>query len=241
MKYLVNDGNQTDDKQKQVKPQKQQAPAKEAIKFPSSAPTENKPSISAGNSFFGSAATFKSAASISTNGVAQEHLDHAIEVYKNGFDSLNQQGYDFYEYYQSIVQIGIANPQVYTMAFAMGNSMDKSVTKESLLSQADFYSSEIIKVYNDFVSKGQAKKQELVSQKEYENQSLASDLNNLREQMEAIKTQIADRENKLRVIDSKYQPMISEVDSKLGANEIAKTQLLDSIEKVKTGISNNLK
>jgi hypothetical protein len=173
--------------------------------------------------------------------VPQEYLAKAIEVYKSGFDSLNQAGYDFYEFYQAITQGGVNNPQIYPMAFTMASAMDKSVTKEKLLQTADFYLGEINKVYNDYVSKGNGKKQDLITQKNNENQALVTELSMMEQQLEALKTQIQDRQNKLNAIGGKYQPMISDVDNKIAANETAKNQIVQSIEQVKSGIINNLK
>jgi hypothetical protein len=173
--------------------------------------------------------------------VPQEYLAKAIEVYKSGFDSLNQNGYDFYEFYQAITQGGVNNPQIYPMAFTMANAMDKSVTKDKLIQTADFYLSEINKVYNDYVAKGNGKKQDLITQKNNENQALVTELSMMEQQLEALKTQIQDRQNKLNAIGGKYEPMISDVDNKLSANEMAKNQIVQSIEQVKTGIINNLK
>jgi len=173
--------------------------------------------------------------------IPQEYLNKAIEVYKSGFDSLNQAGYDFYEFYQAITQGGVNNPQIYPMAFTMANAMDKSVTKDKLIQTAEFYLSEINKVYNDYVSKGNGKKQDLITQKNNENQALVNELSLMEQQLEALRTQIQDRQNKLNAIGGKYEPMISDVDNKLSANEIAKNQIVQSIEQVKTGIINNLK
>lgn len=173
--------------------------------------------------------------------VPQEYLAKAIEVYKSGFDSLNQNGYDFYEFYQAITQGGVNNPQIYPMAFTMANAMDKSVTKDKLIQTADFYLSEINKVYNDYVAKGNGKKQDLITQKNNENQALVTELSMMEQQLEALKTQIQDRQNKLNAIGGKYEPMISDVDNKIVANETAKNQIVQSIEQVKSGIINNLK
>jgi len=173
--------------------------------------------------------------------VPQEYLAKAIEVYKSGFDSLNQNGYDFYEFYQAITQGGVNNPQIYPMAFTMANAMDKSVTKDKLVQTADYYLSEINKVYNDYVAKGNGKKQDLIIQKNNENQALVNELSLMEQQLEALRTQIQDRQNKLNAIGGKYEPMISDVDNKLSANEMAKNQIVQSIEQVKTGIINNLK
>jgi hypothetical protein len=44
------------------------------------------------------------------------------------------------------------------MAFTMANTMDKLVTKVSLISQSDFLYCEITKQYDGFVSKGNLKR-----------------------------------------------------------------------------------
>ena len=207
-------------------------------KFPTAASEPSKPQ-SSGLFNFGStpAPTFTPP----TANVSQEHLMKALEVYQNGFDSLNQPGYDFYEFYQAITQGGVDNAQIYPMAFTMASAMDKSVTKDKLIQTADFYLNEINKVYSDYVAKGNSKKQDLTTQKNNENQALANELNMMEQQMEALRTQIFDRQNKLNAIDSKYGPMINEIDSKILANETAKSQITNSIQQVKNGIINNIK
>ncbi len=172
---------------------------------------------------------------------SQEHLDKALEVYRNGFDSLNQAGYDFYEFYQAITEAGADNAMAYTMAFKMAKTMDKSISKETLLQQSEFYTSEIVKSYNSFISGGNAKKEELLNQKNHENESLANELDLMKQQMEQLKVQIQDRETKLKAIDGKFAPKLSEIDSKLAANDVAKNTVISSIEQVKQGIINNLK
>ncbi len=176
-----------------------------------------------------------------TGQVSQELLTKFSEMYQKGFDSLNQNGYDFYEYFQAVVHGGIDNPQIYTMAMAMGSAMDKSISKEKLLEQADFYINEIVKVYNKQVEAGNKKKEELTAQKSTENQNLIGELQNLKEQFAAVQIQIQDRESKLSLIGNKYQPQLSDIDSKLMANDFAKNKIVSTIESVKNGIVNNLK
>lgn len=173
--------------------------------------------------------------------VSNEHLEKAIELYEKGFDSLNQDGFDFYEFFQSVSQGGMNNPQVYTMAYAMGMAMDKTISKEKLMSQADFYIAEITKVYDENVAKGNGKKDSLLKQKESENQTLANELTMFQQQLEALQIQITDRQSKLQAIDGKYQPQLDEVQSKLNANSIAKNKVIEAIEAVKSGININIK
>ena len=177
----------------------------------------------------------------SIGGVSEEYLSKAVEVYQKGFDSLNQPGYDFYEFYQSVNSIGVTNQQGYPMAFTMIKTIDKTITKDKLLSQSEFYITEIEKQFNNLVSSGSLKKQQLIDNKNHENQSMSSDLDLMKQQLEQLKVQIEDRQNKLNLIDSKYQPQLDEIDGKLRANELAKNQLLNSIELVKQGIINNIK
>lgn len=174
-------------------------------------------------------------------GVTQEHLEKTLELYQQGFDSLNQPGYDFYEYYQAVVSAGIDNPQIYQMAFTMASAMDKTISKDKLIQQSDFYITEITKVHTNYVEKGNTKKEELIQQKTHENQSLVGELDLMKQQLEALKTQIADREHKLQAIDGKYGPKLQEIEGKLAANDLAKEKVVKSIEQVKNGIIINLK
>jgi hypothetical protein len=173
--------------------------------------------------------------------VSNEYMQKAFEMYEKGFESLNKDGFDFYEFYQSVMQGGPTNPQVYAMAFNMGSIMDKSLSKSKLINDADFYVAEITKVYNDNVSKGTAKKQNLLAQKDSENKSLVAELENMEQQLEALKIQIDDRRRKLSDIDIKYSPDLTDFDNRLGANELAKNKIVDSIEQVKQGIILNIK
>jgi hypothetical protein len=221
--------------------QTEPAPAKQtsATKFPETAQTSDV--ATPVFNFPTSAPTQQPTTFASTAGVSQEHLEKAIELYENGFNSLNQDGFDFFEFFQSVSQGGMTNPQVYAMAYAMGTAMDKTISKEKLMSQADFYVAEISKVYDENVSKGNSKKEGLLKQKESENQTLANELNMFQQQLEALQIQIADRQNKLHAIDGKYQPQLEEVNSKLNANVIAKNKIVEAIETVKSGININIK
>jgi len=222
--FIVND-EKSDDKQVQ----------KQEVKPTVAQQTSNFPS------FGFSSAPAPAQPSIDTSTVSNEMFNKALEIYENGFDSLNQPGYDFYEFFKAVIQVGVDNSQTYPMAYAMATAMDKTITKEKLLSQSDFYVSEINKVYNDYVTKGNAKRQEIINQKNHENQSLLGELELMRQQLEALQTQMADRQSKLSAIDVKYGPLINEVEGKLSANDMAKQRIVSSIEMVKNGIINNLK
>lgn len=221
------------DKQKET-------PKGDNLKFPKVEKQENTES-SIFNFGFGTTKQTTSFTPAPTGGVSQEHIDKALQVYNQGFDSLNQPGYDFYEFYHQLTEEDRKDPKAYQMAVRFASASDKSITKDSLVQQADYYIGKIVDSYNNFVNSGNSKKQEFLSQKANENQSLNGELGMLKQQLEAIQTQIADRENKLATIDNKYAVKISEIDSKLAANDIAKSQIVNSIEQVKQGIISNVK
>ena len=119
--------------------------------------------------------------------------------------------------------------------------MDKSITKEKLVQQADFYLTEIDKVYQEYVGKGNGKKQELLTLKDNENKNLVGELDSMKQQLAALQIQIDDRQRKLGDIDTKYGPQLSEIENKISANNIANQKIVESIQHVKSGLISNLK
>ncbi len=81
-----------------------------------------------------------------------EAFTEVLAVYEKGFDSLNQDGYDFFELYKSVMAVGADNPQSYQMAFAMGKSIKPDLSKSFLLEKAKVYVSEIEKVHAKYCS-----------------------------------------------------------------------------------------
>ena len=209
--FIVNDENAS-----------KQAEPKQATSFPTSAPVTSFPT---------SAPAF-------TPQVKDEHLNKFVEQYQSTFDALNQAGYDFYEFFNAIIKTnGVDNLQMYQMALSMATAMDASITKEKLVSQADYYLNELNKVYNQYVNDGNTKKSNLVNQKESEKQSLTNDLASLNQQLLSIQSQISEKQSALSSIEDKYSPLIAEVGSKLLANDSAKNDLVNKISKVKNNLS----
>jgi hypothetical protein len=206
-------------------------PAKETHKFPDA----STPSFTPTTSFNPSSAPVDAQSS-------KAYLEKALDLYEKGFESLNQDGFDFFEYYKSIVSGGdVKNPQLYVMAFQMASAMDKTITKEKLIQQSDFYLAELDKIYRDYVAKGNAKRDEILNQKSSEQTWLTSELQNFEQQLEGLKVQIEDRKSKLSAIDGKFASLIAEVEGKISANETASSRVTTSIKDVKNGIISNIK
>lgn len=218
----------TDEPQEEVKSEvKSEVKKESSVKFPSSNEFETQTSTKQNKS--------------QGNPDIQKHLEKFAEIYHTTFEGLNQPGYDFFEYYTAVISGDISDSKTYVMAFNMGKAMDKTITKEKLLEYSEYYVAETNKIYNKFITDGNAKKQDLENQKHTENENLSSELTSLKQQLESIKVQIQDKENKLSLIDNKYQPLIFEVENKLTANDEARNKMMSTIETVKQGIINNLK
>lgn len=62
-----------------------------------------------------------------------------------------------YEFYQTITVAGSPTEQSYKMAFQMAQILDKSITVEKLMHDAEFYISKINEVHSQYAAQGQAK------------------------------------------------------------------------------------
>lgn len=220
--------------------QKKDETVKEPVqnKFPIS---DSKPAETSIFSNFGFGKPSQNVTPTSTSQASPEHIAKALDAYKQGLQSLKQPSYDFLNFFDALSDEDKNNPAIYQMAVKFATSMDKSVTKDKLIQSADFYVSKIQEHYSNYVTSGNNKKQTVLSQKADENRSLSADLDLLEQQAQAIQTQIQDRKNKIASIDSKYAIQLSDIDSKLAANDIAKNEIVSSLETVKQGIINNVK
>lgn len=169
-----------------------------------------------------------------------EAFKEVLAVYEKGFESLNQEGYDFFELYKSVMAVGAENPQSYQMAFAMGKSIKPDLSKDFLLEKAKVYTSEIEKVHSKYADVGFKKRTDLVNQLNSEKNSLNSSIKNLESQIESLQAQLSKQKSELAIIDQKYSAPMADMEAKIGANNSAKETLLGSIQKVINGINQNL-
>jgi uncharacterized phage infection (PIP) family protein YhgE len=171
---------------------------------------------------------------------SENTLTEIKEVYKQGFESLNTQGYDFFEFYKAVAAVGNQNPGAFQMAFAMAQGIDKSVSKNSLLAKADFYLNELEKVHTQYASKGNAKKTEINNQISAESKALANEKQQLEVQLTTLQERLKNINANIDQMDGKYAKILDELEQKLSANTEAKEQLIQDIKQVKQGINQNI-
>lgn len=172
------------------------------------------------------------------NPACAPHLDKIMKLYEDGFESLNMDGYDFFEFFKMIVEAGINNGAAYNMAFTMGKSM--GATKESLLSQAQYYIDEINKVHKHYVDGGTSKKESALKIKGEEEITLTSELSSINSEIARLTALKDEKERALASINSKYSPQITEIECKLMANDMARERILGTINTVVNGIKNHI-
>lgn len=167
-------------------------------------------------------------------------LNEILEVYQKGFESLNHEGFDFFELYKSVNAVGVTNPQSYQMAFAMGKTISPQITKEYLLEKSKFYISEIEKVYTKYDATGNQKNKDLNQKITSEKATLSKTISEIEANIAQLQTELAARKQELERIDIANKEQFSEIQLKIEANNLAKQKILDSINTVVTGINQYL-
>ncbi|KFF07389.1 YlbF family regulator [Flavobacterium reichenbachii] len=174
------------------------------------------------------------------NAVTNPFLNEIFEVYNKGFESLNAEGFDFFEMYKSVMAVGVTNPQSYQMAFTMGKTIKSDLNKEFLLEKSGFYISEIEKVYAKYDTVGKTKKAELDNNITKEKYNLSKSISDLEAKVIELQKELETKKMELQKIDPKNMEQLSEIQLKMEANDLAKQKLLNSINTVITGINQYL-
>lgn len=168
-------------------------------------------------------------------------LADIIRAYEKGFDDMNREGVDFYEFYKSIIiDDHIDNLTLYPMAFNMMRGLNPNFTKQSAIADAKYYLDNLEAAYVKLKSKGEASKATLLSQKTAEKSSLSGEVDSLEQQMKQIKLQLDGKKQELAQIDGKYTSALNDVELKLEANDTAKNALVGSITKVVNNITKTI-
>ena len=170
----------------------------------------------------------------------EPYMTSIMEMYEKGFDGLNQDGYDFYEYFKTVVEGGTDNKAVYSMAFKMGNVMGGNIDKKTLLEQASFYINKLNEVHSHYKTEGENKKSEVFNEKSALEVTLKNEVLGIDAEINRLQTLLNSKKIELSKIDNQFTPRLSEIDCKLKANDVAKDNLVSSINVVVNGIKTNL-
>lgn len=170
-------------------------------------------------------------------------ISEVLTIYENGLESINMPGYDFYEFYQAVSVAGYNNEQAYNMAFQMARTLDKTISSQKLMHDAEFYISKINEVYSQYVSQGQAKLNAIEEKKAAEKNKLNKDIDQatariaqLKAELHQLETDINNKRTVLGKIDENYYPQEKSIKEKLSANDFARKTSIEKLSTVKEGI-----
>ena len=167
-------------------------------------------------------------------------LNEILEVYNKGFEGLNNEGFDFFEMYKSVMAVGPTNPQSYQMAFTMGKTIKSDLSKEFLLEKSKFYISEIEKVYAKYDATGNSKNKDLSDTISTQKNNLTKYISDLETQIAKLQSELETKKAELARIDFDNKEMFTQIQLKIEANNLAKHKILESINTVVTGINQYL-
>jgi phage-related minor tail protein len=181
--------------------------------------------------------------------VQSEAVKEVLQVYEKGLDSINMPGYDFYEFYRTIVAAGInSGEQVYNMAFQMAKGLDNTVSSAKLLTDAEFYISKLNDVHSQYSSQGQQKLTTIQNNKGADKSKLTSEIDaanrrisDLKNELQTLEASIRSKQDALTKVDNTYVPQEQIVNEKLQANDMAHAESISKLNRVKDGIKQFVK
>jgi len=182
-------------------------------------------------------------------GVQEQPLvEDFVQRLQNLINQNNQPGFDFLEFTESLFEENQnPSPEVFKTVFRIAQKIDKSLTPARLLESAMFYKDLVQRTVQQEISKGDAKKRGLQTEKDTERNNLDNSLKDTSTKIQQLSKQIQELQNQeltfnnqLSVIDQKYNGQFIDIDRKIIAIRNASEQVLISIVDIEAGIKSNL-
>jgi hypothetical protein len=182
--------------------------------------------------------------SVPVQPITDPAVSDVLQVYENGLESINMPGFDFYEFYKTVITTGHPSEQTYLMAYQMAKTLDKTITPSKLLHDAEFYISKINEVHSNYVTQGQQKLNGIDQKKTQEKTSLQTEIDNatrriteLRTELQHLEAEIGKKRSILMKVDDTYYPQEKTIREKLSANDVAKKISIEKLNMIKEGIT----
>lgn len=178
----------------------------------------------------------------------QTMVEDFVQRLQNMINQNNQPGFDFLEFTESLFEEKQnPTPDVYKTVFRIATKMDKGLTPSRLLESAIFYKDLVQRAAEGEISKGEAKKQGLQTEKDTDKNNLENNLRDVRSKIQQLTRQIQELQSQdgsltgqLLAIDQKYNGQFIDIDRKINAIRNAREQVILSIVDIEAGIKSNL-
>lgn len=164
-------------------------------------------------------------------------VKQVVEQYEAHLEKVNLDGYDFYEFYKSVMSIGIDNVSAYPIIFKTAQTIYSDLTAQKITETGQYYIQEITKAFVEFDTLCSEKLQKLEEQKASEKEFAQLKLNEINSKIQTLQAEYNETINELNSVDSKYIVETERVKCLSFANNTVKGNLEQTINKVISNIN----
>lgn len=154
-------------------------------------------------------------------------------------EKINDPGMDFFEVWNAAEEMGGVNPTNIKAAMTSLKFADATLTKEKVISTGDNYVKKLTDIYSTEEKRKLQEKQTLEQAKTQEAKTLQTEVDNLEDQIKNLKTQQEGKKTELNQINSKYDPQINQVETRIQQGKIAISNLIKKMENVLLIVKSN--
>jgi len=155
-------------------------------------------------------------------------------------EKLNENGLDFFEVWNAAAAMGTIDAVSIKAAFTSLKYVDKSLTKEKLLSSARNYAVKIQEVIDQDVAQKQHQKQTVQNSLVNEKQLLEKEMGGLETKIKELQNQLSLKQQSYTELDGKYEDQLQDIDQKISVGRAAVHEVVDDIQKAIAIIEQNI-
>ncbi|SEW51808.1 hypothetical protein [Chitinophaga arvensicola] len=155
-------------------------------------------------------------------------------------EKLNEPGVDFFEVWNAAAEMGNVNEGTLKAAFTSLKYVDKTLTKEKLSTSGERYATELQKVIDRESSQKEQQKQTIEQNLVKEKANLTEEISQLERQLAQLQQQLGEKQIYLKEINSKYEPQLRDIDSKIAVGKTAVAEVISDIRNALNLIDSNI-
>lgn len=155
-------------------------------------------------------------------------------------EKLNEDGLDFFEVWNAAAAMGTIDAVSIKAAFTSLKYVDKSLTKEKLLSSARNYAVKIQGVIDQDVVQKQNQKQTVQNSLVNEKQLLEKEISGLEAKIKELQNQLSLKQQSHKELDGKYEGQLQDIDQKISVGRAAVHEVVNDIQKAIAIIEQNI-
>ena len=158
-------------------------------------------------------------------------VEAMITKIHNALEAMNQAGIDFLEIWNAAETMGGITEQNLTSAFTILNiGAGNTLTIPGVVDSGNYYINGLKNQIENGIELKRAEKEKLVSNQKNENKSLNEEINNLVTEIDSLGKQLAEKRQKLSLLDSVYVKPLADIDQKINVGATALGQVISQLQ-----------